>query len=81
MASIFRGHLYEAAAMILFAVGLTTLLLHRNMIKKIIGMNIMDTAVYLFLASMGYIRGRSAPILEDGAVSAENCRKLSVRHG
>lgn len=72
MASFFRGHLYEAAAMILFAVGLTTLLLHRNMLKKIIGMNIMDTSVYLFLASMGYVRGRSAPILEDGAVSAEH---------
>ena len=72
MAAFFRDHLYEAAAMILFAIGLTTLLLHRNMIKKIIGMNIMDTSVYLFLASMGYIGGRSAPILKDGAASAES---------
>lgn len=56
----------EVAAVILFAVGFTTLLLHKNMIKKIIGLNIMDTAVYLFLAAMGYIDGRVAPILVDG---------------
>ena len=32
------------AAVILFAVGFVTLLLHRNLLKKIIGLNIMDTA-------------------------------------
>lgn len=57
---------YETVAMILFAVGFTTLLLHRNMIKKIMGFNIMDTAIYLFLASKGYINGRKAPIIVDG---------------
>ena len=45
----------SVAAMILFGIGFCNLLLQRNMIKKIIGLNIMDTAVYLFLASMGYI--------------------------
>ncbi len=54
---------YEAAAVILSCIGLTNLLLQRNMIKKIIGLNIMDTAVYLFLAAKGYIAGRTAPIL------------------
>lgn len=53
----------EAAAVILFGIGFTSLLLDKNLIKKIIGLNIMDTAVYLFLASMGYIDGRMVPIL------------------
>ena len=61
----------EIAAVILFGVGFTTLLLHRNMIKKIIGLNIMDTAVYLFLAEKGYISGRVAPIVVDGVQSVE----------
>ena len=61
----------ETAAIILFGIGFTTLLLHRNMIKKIMGLNIMDTAVYLFLASMGYIDGRVAPIVVDGVQSVE----------
>ena len=59
---------YEAAAVILSGIGLTNLLLQRNLIKKIIGLNIMDTAVYLFLAAKGYVEGRAAPILiENGA--------------
>lgn len=61
----------EVAAVILFGIGFTTLLLHKNMIKKIIGLNIMDTAVYLFLAEKGYITGRAAPIVADGVQSAE----------
>lgn len=55
----------EAAAMILFGIGFTLLLFHRNLIKKIVGLNIMDTGVYLFLASMGYEKGAAAPIIED----------------
>lgn len=57
---------YEAVAVILFGIGFMGLLLHKNLIKKIIGLNIMDTAIYLFLAAKGYIAGRLAPILVDG---------------
>ena len=60
----------EAAAIILFGIGFTMLLFQRNLIKKLIGMNIMDTGVFLFLASMGYIEGRKAPIITDGVESA-----------
>lgn len=56
----------ETVAVILFGIGFTMLLLHRNLIKKIMGMNIMDTAVYLFLAAKGYIKGRMVPIVVDG---------------
>lgn len=63
---------YElAAAVILYGVGFTTLLFHRNLIKKLIGMNIMDTGTFLFLACMGYIRGRKAPIVVDGIQKTE----------
>ena len=61
----------EAVAMILFGIGFGNLLLHPNLIKKIIGLNIMDTAIYLFLAEKGYIRGRVAPIVVDGVQSME----------
>ena len=46
--------------MILFGIGFSNLLLQRNLIKKIIGLNIMDTATYLFLALKGYIAGQRA---------------------
>ena len=47
------------------------LLLQKNLIKKIIGLNIMDSAVYLFLAEKGYINGRVVPIIVDGIQEAE----------
>ena len=62
---------YETAAVILFGIGLTTLLLHKNMIKKIMGFNIMDTAMYLFLTSKGYIVGRLAPIVVNDDLRVE----------
>lgn len=56
----------EAIAMIMFAIGMGNLLLQKNLIKKIIGLNIMDSSVYLFLALKGYITGRKVPIVVDG---------------
>ena len=56
----------EAVAMVLFGIGFANLLFQKNLIKKIIGFNIMDTAIYLFLAEKGYIAGRMAPIVVDG---------------
>ena len=61
----------EAVAMILFGIGFSNLLLQKNLIKKIIGLNIMDTATYLFLAEKGYIAGHIAPIVVNGDVSPE----------
>jgi len=61
----------ETVSIILFGVGFTILLLHRNLVKKIMGMNIMDTATYLFLAVKGYITGRAVPIVVDGVQDVE----------
>lgn len=61
----------ESAAVILFCIGFSTLLLHRSLFKKVIGMDIMDAAVYLYLASQGYIAGRAAPIVVNGVQDME----------
>ena len=71
MAAHLLYNIEETVAVVLFGIGFTILLLHRNLIKKIMGMNIMDTAVYLFLAAKGYIRGRMVPIVVDGITDAE----------
>lgn len=60
----------EEVAILLFGIGFANLLVQKNLIKKIIGLNIMDTAVYLFLAEKGYIIGRKAPIMVDGVQEA-----------
>ncbi len=63
MLQMLSNHLEEIAALILFGIGFSNLLLNRNMIKKIIGFSMMDSAIYLFLASYGYIGGRVSPIM------------------
>ena len=56
--------------MVLFAIGFTMLIFSKNILKKIMGLNIMDTGVYLFLASMGYIDNKLTPIVpSQGAVN------------
>ena len=61
----------QAVAMVLFVIGFANLLLQKNLLKKIIGFNIMDSGTYLFLADMGYINGRVAPIVTDGIQEVE----------
>ena len=61
--SFLLSNLPEIVSMILFGIGVVNLLLANNLIKKIIGLNIMDSAGYLFLAAKGYIQGRIAPII------------------
>lgn len=61
----------EAFAMLLFVIGFANLLLQKNLIKKIIGLNIMDSAVYLFLALKGYITGAAVPIVVNGVTDTE----------
>jgi len=60
----------EAVAVLLFVIGFTNLLLQKNLIKKIVGLNFMDSGIYLFLAEKGYIAGRMAPIIVDGVQDA-----------
>ena len=61
----------EAVAMILFGIGFANLFFQKNLIKKIIGFNIMDTAIFLFLAEKGYIEGRIVPIVVDNICDVE----------
>ena len=57
----------EAVAVLLFVIGFCMLLFSRNLIKKVIGLDIMDSGIFLLLADRGYIAGRTAPIIVDGA--------------
>ena len=56
---------YEAASVLLFGIGFMNLLLQRNLIKKFIGLNIMDTATF----SGG-----------EGLCGRQNCPDFDKRH-
>ena len=66
MIDYLNDHYFQIGTVILFGVGFMTLLLHNNLIRKIIGLNIMETSIFLFFITTGYAEGRAAPILLDG---------------
>ena len=51
----------------LMMVGFYILVSRRNLVKKILGLNIFQTSVFIFYISMGKINGGTAPILIEGA--------------
>ncbi len=66
------SNMHYLTAMLLFLIGFHTMLTHSNLIKKIIGMNIMETSVFLFFISIGYVHNASAPILDDRVAAYVN---------
>lgn len=62
----------EAAAIALLCIGFCMLLFDRNLLKKVIGLDIMDSGVFLLLADRGYIAGRKVPIIVDGVTDMAN---------
>ena len=52
------------AVIVLIAIGLYAMIVKKNLVKKIIGMNIFQTAIILFYVSIGAKRGATLPILE-----------------
>ncbi|MGA1873637.1 MAG: sodium:proton antiporter, partial [Thermoplasmatota archaeon] len=58
------GLVFYGGILILIAVGIWGILSRRNLIKVIMAIAIIETGVNLLLVSVGYISGRSAPIVE-----------------
>jgi multicomponent Na+:H+ antiporter subunit C len=54
------------AALILLLIGLYGMVAKNNLMKKIIGMTIFQTAIILFYISLGAKKGASIPILWEG---------------
>lgn len=61
---------FATASAILFVVGMAGMIFNRNLFKKVVAMGFMDSAVFLFLTSVGFVEGRLAPIVTDPSVPA-----------
>ena len=60
-----------ATGFLLIALGIWGILTQKNILKMIIGFTIFDTGLHLVMVSIGYIKNRTAPILDE-AVKAED---------
>jgi multicomponent Na+:H+ antiporter subunit C len=51
------------AAFALFCIGLYAVLSRRNLLKIVMGLSLMESSTYLFIISLAYRAGSTAPVL------------------
>jgi len=63
---LFGLDLDYVAVIVLFCVGLYMLVAKSNLLKKLLGLNVMETAVFAFIVTAGMIEGGDPPIMVEG---------------
>ena len=59
------GHFNYAVIIVLMMLGLYVVFAARNLIKKLVGLSVFQTSVFLFYISIGKVSGGQPPILVD----------------
>lgn len=62
---------------LLLLIGIFAILTQKNIIKIVIGFSLFDTGIHIVMVSIGYIRNRTAPIL-DKAVDVKDAASQVV---
>jgi multicomponent Na+:H+ antiporter subunit C len=68
----FVAYASHIATVILMMIGLYVVVARGNLIKKLVGLGIFQTSVYLLYIGPGKIIGGSAPIIADGITKYSN---------
>ncbi len=55
---------------ILILIGLWGILTRKNIIRIILGFALLNTGVHIVMVSIGYLKGRTAPILDNAVTDA-----------
>ncbi|MFD1571093.1 cation:proton antiporter subunit C [Halorubrum laminariae] len=58
-------HAYVAFALLL-CIGLYMMIANPNLVKKIVGLNLFQTAIFLLFITSGYVEGGAIPIVPSG---------------
>lgn len=71
MEQISLAHIALITGILLILIGLWGILSQKNIIKIIIGFSLFDTGTHIIMVSIGYLKGKTAPILDE-AVNLKN---------
>ena len=63
-------HAY-ATFTVLLCIGLYMMIANDHLVKKIIGLNLFQTAIFLFFVAAAYVQGGSIPIIPPGAEAGD----------
>lgn len=69
-------HIAMAVGFGLILLGLYSALTHRNILRMIVGFTIAETGVNMVLVAVGYLPGRTAPILDSAVPQAEAAARI-----
>ena len=64
MLDAFLGHYAYWAAIVVLGIGLYTVSASANLVKKVIGLSIFQSAVFVFYIAIGAVEGATAPIVD-----------------
>ena len=71
MTALFFNYIIYWVLAIMFVAGFFGMMQHNNLIKKLMAMNILQTAIILFYLMLGYHPEGITPILQAGQAGAE----------
>jgi multicomponent Na+:H+ antiporter subunit C len=77
MEQISLSHIAIITGILLILIGLWAILTKRNIIKMIIGFSLFDTGIHIIMVGVGYVKGKTAPILDE-AVNIKNAAQQIV---
>ena len=63
---MFLGLFNYWIVVVLMMIGFYIVIAHGNLVKKIVGLSIFQTSVFIFYISIAKVEGGTAPILKDG---------------
>jgi len=66
------GHISLLIGFLLILVGFWGVLTQKNIIKIIVGFTILNTGINILMVSLGYVRGKTAPIIDDTVAQVGN---------
>lgn len=72
MIDVFVSHYNYWIVILLMMAGFYTVINHGNLIKKIAGLNIFQTSVFLLYISIGYVDNGTTPIVAEGFTNYAN---------
>ncbi len=70
------AHIAMAAGFALILIGLYGALTQRNLLRMIVAFTVANTGVNLVLVAVGYMDGRTAPILDSAVLAAEAAARI-----
>ncbi len=72
MSEMLLTHYNYWVVMVLMMIGFYIVIAQANLVKKLVGLNIFQTSVFILYISAGKVRGGSAPILDDAVTVYSN---------